>query len=204
MEKIVVIGGNAAGLTAASRAKRIDARLDITVLERLPHIAYSTCGLPYLLAKIVSADQLVSYSPETFERDRGIKVYHEAHVNAIVPGRGRVEASNVETGEKLEFAFDRLLIATGVKARLPSIPGTDLKNVFTVLSLQDALRIQAPLDAAKRIAVIGAGYAGLEFAEALRSSGKTVTVFEREPQVLSSLDPDMAQIVEFELRRFGV
>ena len=138
MEKIVVIGGNAAGLSAASRAKRIDSRLDITVLEKLPHIAYSTCGLPYLLAKIVSADQLISYSPQAFENERGIKVRSLVEVKAIVPARKRVEAVNVETAEKMEFGFDRLLIATGVKARVPDIPGTNLKNVFSVISLQDA------------------------------------------------------------------
>src|SRR6187549_1246548 len=204
MEKIVVIGGNAAGLSAASRAKRIDPRLLITVLEKFPEIAYSTCGLPYLLAKIVSADQLISYSPQTFEGERGIKVRNLVEVSAIVPARKRVEAVNVETAEKLEFGFDRLLIATGVKARIPEIPGTNLKNVFSVLSLQDALRIQEPLAAARRVAVIGAGYAGLEFAESLRALGKSVTMFERESHVMPSIDPDMAQIVDFELRRFGV
>ena len=204
MEKIVVIGGNAAGLSAASRAKRIDPRLLITVLEKFPEIAYSTCGLPYLLAKIVSADQLISYSPQTFEGERGIKVRNLVEVSAIVPARKRVEATNVETGEKLEFGFDRLLIATGVKARIPEIPGTNLKNVFSVISLQDALRIQEPLAAARRVAVIGAGYAGLEFAESLRALGKSVTVFERESHVMPSIDPDIAQIIDFELRRFGV
>jgi NADPH-dependent 2,4-dienoyl-CoA reductase/sulfur reductase-like enzyme len=204
MEKIVVIGGNAAGLSAASRAKRIDSRLDITVLEKLPHVAYSTCGLPYLLAKIVSADQLISYSPQTFESERGIKVRSLVQVNAIVPARKRVEAVNVETGEKMEFGFDRLLIATGVKPVIPPIPGTNLKNVFSVISLQDALRIQEPLAAATRVAVIGAGYAGLEFSESLRALGKTVTLFERERNVMPSVDPDMAQIIEYELRRFGV
>jgi len=204
MEKIVVIGGNAAGLSAASRAKRIDPRLLITVLEKFPEIAYSTCGLPYLLAKIVSADQLISYTPQTFEGERGIKVRNLVEVSAIVPARKRVEATNVETGEKLEFGFDRLLIATGVKARIPEIPGTNLKNVFSVISLQDALRIQEPLAAARRVAVIGAGYAGLEFAESLRALGKSVTVFERESHVMPSIDPDIAQIIDFELRRFGV
>ena len=104
----------------------------------------------------------------------------------------------------MEFGFDRLLIATGVKPRIPDIPGTGLKNVFTVISLQDALRIQEPLTSASSVAIVGAGYAGLEFAESLRALGKSVILFEREPHVLSSVDPDMAQIIEFELRRFGV
>ena len=204
MEKIVVIGGNAAGLSAASRAKRLEPRLDITVLEKLPHIAYSTCGLPYFLSKLVTADQLISYTPETFERERGIKVHNSVQVNSIVSGRKRVEAIHVDTGEAMAFEYDRLLIASGVKPRVPDIPGTGLKNVFTVISLQDALRVQEPLTSASHVAIVGAGYAGLEFAESLRVLGKTVSVFEREPQVLSSVDPDIAQIIGFELRRFGV
>ena len=176
----------------------------ITVLEKLPHIAYSTCGLPYLLAKLVTADQLISYTPEKFEQERGIKVFNSVQVNAIVPGRKRVEAVRVDTGEKMEFGFDRLLLAAGVKPRIPNIPGTGLKNVFTVLSLQDALRIQGPLTSASHVVIVGAGYAGLEYAESLRALGKAVVLLEREPHVLSSVDPDMAQIIEFELRRFGV
>ena len=204
MEKILIIGGNAAGLSAASRAKRLNPKLEITVLERLPQISYSTCGLPYLLARLIEADRLISYSPEAFEKERGIEVHSQVQVNAIVPGRRRVEATRADTGEAVSFAFDRLLIATGVKPRIPAIPGTDLNNVFCVISLQDALRIQTPLEAASSVGIIGAGYAGLEFAESLRAIGKTVTLFEREPHVLSSVDPDMAQIIEFELRRFGV
>ena len=204
MEAIVIIGGNAAGLTAASRAKRVDPRLNITVLERLPNIAYSNCGLPYLLSKVVEANRLISFTPETLERERGIQAHTSVEVTAIVPGRKRVEATRLDSGETLEFGFDRLLIATGVKPKLPAIPGTDLKNVHSVISLQDALRLQEPLQAAQQTAIIGAGYAGLEFAESLRSLGKSVTLFEREPQVLPSVDPDISQIVEFELRRFGV
>ena len=204
MERIVIIGGNAAGLTAASRAKRIDPQLKITVLEQLPEISYSTCGLPYFLSKLVEAERLISYSPESFEKERGITVHSQIRVNTIVPGRKRVEGVRVDTGEPVAFDFDRLLIATGVKPDIPDIPGKDLKNVFSVISLQDALRIQKPLEAASSVCVIGAGYAGLEFAESLRVLGKAVTLFEREPHVLSSVDPDMAQIIEFELRRFGV
>src|SRR5262245_18160797 len=119
MEKIVVIGGNAAGLSAASRAKRIDPRLDITVLERLPEIAYSNCGLPYLLSRLVEAELLISYTPVRFEKERGIQVFNHVEFRSIAAGRKRVEAVRVDTGETLEFGFDRLLIATGVKPRSP-------------------------------------------------------------------------------------
>src|SRR5947207_3223600 len=106
MEKILIIGGNAAGLSAASRAKRIDPRLRITVLEKGPHISYSTCGIPYYFAKIVTAEQLVSYTPESFEQERGIKVHNHTRVDAIEPGRKRVTGVRVDTGEPVEFNYE--------------------------------------------------------------------------------------------------
>jgi NADPH-dependent 2,4-dienoyl-CoA reductase/sulfur reductase-like enzyme len=110
----------------------------------------------------------------------------------------------MDTGESVTFGFDRLLIATGVRSDIPNIPGVNLKNVFSILSLEDALKFQQQLETASTIGIIGAGYAGLEFAESLRTLGKTVRIFEREQQVMPAIDPDMAQIIEFELRRFGV
>jgi NADPH-dependent 2,4-dienoyl-CoA reductase/sulfur reductase-like enzyme len=204
MEKILVIGGNAAGLTAASRAKRINPRLDVTVLEKLPQISYSTCGLPYMLSGVVGSEQLVSFTPEAFEKERSIKTFSGVRAESVVPGRKRVEAVRLDTGEELEFTFDRLLFATGVRPRVPDIPGTDLRNVFSIMNVPAAVDAKKAIEAASHTAIVGAGYAGLEFAESLRMMGRSVTIFEREPQVLSSIDPDMAQIVEYELRRYGV
>ena len=204
MDKILIIGGNAAGLTAASRAKRIDPRLDVTVLEKGPDIAYSTCGIPYFLAKLVRADDLISYTPESFERERGIKVHNHTRADEIAPSKKRVFCTRTDTGERAEFSYDRLLIATGVRPRQLDVPGTNLENVFTLTTLQDALRIHEALGHAKRVAIIGAGYVGLEMTECLHALGKTVRLYEREPHVLPGLDPDMAKIVEYELQRFGV
>jgi len=204
MGQIVIIGGNAAGLTAASRAKRIDPRLNVTVLEKGPHISYSTCGIPYYLAKMVSAADLVAYTPESFERERGIKVHNYTRVDEISPSRKRVMATRTDTGEHAEFSYERLLIATGVRSKLPGIPGTDFKNVFTIVDLQDALQLNEALQNSTRVAVIGAGYVGLEMVECLKTLGKTVHLYEREPHVLPGLDGDMAQIVEYELQRFGI
>ena len=204
MEKIVIIGGNAAGLTAASRAARIDPRLGVTVVEKGPDISYSTCGIPYFLSKVVRPGDLISYTPESFEKERGIKVHNNTRVDEIAPSRKRVMGVRTDTGEPVEFAYERLLIATGVKPRLPDIPGTNLKNVFTLVNLQDALRINEILDKVERVAIIGAGYVGLEMTEALHSLGKAVHLYEREPHVLPGMDADMAQIIEYELQRFGV
>jgi NADPH-dependent 2,4-dienoyl-CoA reductase/sulfur reductase-like enzyme len=190
MEKIVIIGGNAAGLTAASRAKR--------------QISYSTCGLPYFLANQVESGSLISYTPEAFEKERGIKVHSPVRVDAILPSKKRVEAIRADTGERVAFPFDRLLIATGVKPRLPDIPGTGLGNVHSLLNLQDALRLRQALGGAQRVAIVGAGYVGLELADCLHTLGKTITLFERAPHVLPSIDPDIARIIEYELRRWGI
>jgi NADPH-dependent 2,4-dienoyl-CoA reductase/sulfur reductase-like enzyme len=203
-EKIIIIGGNAAGLTAASRAKRIDPRLDISVLEKQPHISYSTCGIPYFLSKIVTVDDLISYTPESFEKERGIKVHNHTDVTEVIPSRKRVSCARTDTGERWEFSYDRLLLATGVKPTMPDIPGVALKNVFTLTTLDDAIRINDVLAGSQRVAVIGAGYVGLEMAECLQTLGKTVHIYERESHVLPGMDADMAHIVEYELQRFGV
>ena len=204
MEKILVIGGNDAGLAAASRARRLDPRLDITVVEKLPHIAYSTCGVPYFIAGMVQSKELIAYTPGEFEKERDIKVETNVRIETIVPGKKRAEGTRVDTGEKVEFAFDRLLIATGVRPRNPDIPGMDLANVFSVLNLQDGIELKETLGAVSSVAIVGGGYVGLEMAECLHAIGKKVHLFESHPQVMPSIDRDMAQIVEYELLRFGV
>src|SRR5688572_33337754 len=145
MERILIIGGNAAGLTAASRAKRMDPRLHVTVVEKLDAISYSTCGIPYFIAGMISSDDLISYTPEDFHKERGIHVETRVQVETVIPGRRRVAGIRTNTGERVEFAFDRLLIATGVKPSWPDFPGVDLGNVFTVLNLNDALNLQKAL-----------------------------------------------------------
>jgi NADPH-dependent 2,4-dienoyl-CoA reductase/sulfur reductase-like enzyme len=97
-----------------------------------------------------------------------------------------------------------LLLATGVKPKKPDIPGTDLKNVFTLTNLQDAIAMNDALRVARSISIIGAGYVGLELTESLHALGLKVHLFEREPHVLPTIDNDMAQIIEYELQRFGI
>jgi NADPH-dependent 2,4-dienoyl-CoA reductase/sulfur reductase-like enzyme len=204
VEQILIIGGNAAGLTAASRAKRMDPSLKITVVEAGPAISYSTCGIPYFLAKAVRADDLVSYTPETFEKERGIPVHVNTRIDELNPARKRAAGVRRDTGERAEFRYDRLLIATGVQARIPEIPGTSLQNTFTLTNFEDAMRINEVLGAVHRVAIIGAGYVGLEMAECLHALGKTVHLYERESHVMPGMDEDMARIIEYELRRFGI
>lgn len=200
----MVIGGNAAGLTAASRARRLDPRLGITVLEQTPDVAYSTCGVPYFLSGEVDEAALVRMTPATLKRERDIDALTSVRVEEILPSRRSVQATRSDTGESLTIRFDRLLIATGVRPRPPEIPGTELPRVFSLISLDDARRMKPALEASRRVGIVGAGYVGLEMAESLRRLGKEVALFERKATVLGSLDPDMARIVEYELGRHGV
>src|SRR5262245_24601783 len=156
-ENILIIGGNAAGLTAASRAKRLDPRLDVTVVEKGPTISYSTCGIPYFLAKLVTADDLISYTPASFEKERGIKVLNNTRIEEITPSRKRVMGTHSDTGERVDLAYDRLLIATGVKPKVPDVPGVSLKDVFTLRKLEEAMRIYEALAHTHRVASLGAG-----------------------------------------------
>ena len=204
MDKILIIGGNAAGLTAGSRAKRLDPRLDVTVLEKGPFISYSTCGIPYFLSGLVGSDDLIRYTPESLRAERGIEAHVGVEVDSVLPSRKRVSGRRVETGESVSFDFDRLMIGTGVKPRLPEIPGIHLRNVFTVTGLADAAPLRAALAGARNIVIVGGGYVGLEIAESVRALGKEVTIYEQRKRVLESVDDDIARIVEYELLRHGV
>lgn len=204
MEKILIIGGNAAGMTAASRARRLNPNIEITVLEKGPVISYSTCGIPYFLGGTVSSNNLVRFTPETLKKDRNIDAHINVKVEAIKPARKHVIGKRVDTGETVTFGFDRLLIATGVKPRLPNIPGTDLQNVFPVTTFETAMKVNETLDVAKNICIVGGGYVGLELGESLQKKGKEITIFEQKPHVLDTVDPDIAAIIEYELVRHGI
>ncbi len=204
MDRIVIVGGNAAGMTAASRARRCDARLRITVLEKSPNVSYSTCGIPYFVAGDVEADDLIAFTPARLRSERGIEAWTGVAVDNVLPSRRRVEGVRLDTGERVRWGYDRLLLATGVRARIPAIPGTDLEHVFSVTTLEDAVRLRPVMEASGRVAIVGAGYVGLEMAESVRRMGKRVTVFESRDHVMPSMDADMARVVAYELERHGV
>ena len=204
---LLVIGGVAAGLSAASRARRIDPHLQITVLEKGPHVSYSACGLPYFIGGHVrSADELVVYTAEYFREKRGIEVLTGHEAVEIETGRRRVRAVVRETQQEKVFHFDRLVLATGARPDWPSIPGVDLPHVFEANTLAGALKVRDFVERAvpRRAAVLGGGYIGLETAEALRERGLEVTVLQRLAEILEGFDGDVTQRVEEAMTRHGV
>jgi CoA-dependent NAD(P)H sulfur oxidoreductase len=200
--RLVVIGGVAAGLSAASRARRLDASMEIVVLEKGSHISYGACGLPYLIeGRVGKPEDLVVYTPEYFQRERNIAVRTGARVEAVQHGRREVLLAG---GERVRY--DKLVIATGARPSTARIAGADLPHVFTLHTMDDALRIMRFLEEKRprSAAVIGAGYIGLEMADALQRRGLQVTVFEAGAGVLRREDPELTRQIKEHMAGFGV
>jgi NADPH-dependent 2,4-dienoyl-CoA reductase/sulfur reductase-like enzyme len=205
--RLVVIGGDAAGMSAAAKVRREDPQREIVVLERSPHTSYSACGMPYLIAGMVeSADLLIARTPEKFREKYNIdaRIHHE--VTELDLTGQRVRVSHLESGKAAWEPYDQLLIATGAEAFLPPLPGSDGDGIFGLSTLASGLRVQQFMDKEqpRRAVVVGGGYIGLEMAEALIRRGLQVSLVERGEQVMGTLDPDMGAMVSDALREIGV
>jgi NADPH-dependent 2,4-dienoyl-CoA reductase/sulfur reductase-like enzyme len=205
--RVVVVGGNAAGMTAASRAKRLDPSLSVEILEAGPRIAYSICGLPFAVSgRVPDLEDLVLFTPESLQNERGIKAQVNRRVAAILPSRRAVEVEDRATGARDVIPYDLLLVATGYRPLVPEIEGSNAEGVFTASRLEDGEAILSWIETrkARRAVLLGGGYVGLEMAEALVERGLEVAVVERAPHVMASLDPEMSALVEEELAAKGV
>jgi NADPH-dependent 2,4-dienoyl-CoA reductase/sulfur reductase-like enzyme len=201
-ERLAIVGGDAAGMSAASIARRRDPDIEIVAFERGPYTSYSACGIPFYVGGLVDeADRLISRSPEQ-HRASGIDVHTRCEVVAIDLG-GRRLTVRTAAGEESEEPFDQLVVATGAEAVPPPIPGAEAIEPSRTVDAGERLR--AALERGGRSAVvIGAGYIGLEMAEALVDRGLRVTMIERAPQVMATLDADMAGHVQDAAEGFGV
>jgi NADPH-dependent 2,4-dienoyl-CoA reductase/sulfur reductase-like enzyme len=195
-ERLAIIGGDAAGMSAASQALRRQPDLDVVAFERGPYTSYSACGIPYFLAGDVDdSSRLIVRSPEK-HRERGIDVRMRSEVLAIDLDARRLTVRDHDAEREREEPFDQLVIATGAVAVAPPVPGTDA--VEPARTVDAAERFDAALrEGGESAVVIGAGYIGIEMAEALIKRGMRVTLLERAGQVMPiALDPDMAAHVQ--------
>ncbi len=200
--RLIVIGGDAAGMSAASQARRLigGEDLEILVFERGRFTSYAACGIPYWIAGMVDErDDLIARAPETFRdrQDIDVRIRHE--VVAIDPGQRTVTVRDLATDEQASHRYDDLLIATGATPVRPPIDGVDLPGVFGVQTLEDGHQVLDALEhrEPRRAVVIGGGYIGLEMAEAMTIRGLDVTLVDRLPQPMNTIDPDLgAQIAE--------
>jgi NADPH-dependent 2,4-dienoyl-CoA reductase/sulfur reductase-like enzyme len=202
-ERLVVIGGDAGGMTAASQAKRMRGDdLEVVAFERGRRTSYAACGIPFFVGgEISELDALVARSPDEHRR-RGIDVRVAHEVVGIDLDSRAVEVHDLDGGAVTREPFDQLLIATGARPHRPAIPGIDGDRVYGVQTLDDADRLLAGAGevGCRRVVVIGAGYIGLEMAEAFTRWGAEVVVVDVADQVMRTLDADMADLVVAAMR----
>lgn len=207
-ERLVVVGGDAAGMAAASQARRLKgpAELAITAFERGHFTSYSACGIPYWVGgRVGERDELIARTPEEHRaRDIDLRMRTEV-VELDLAGR-RVRARDLESGAESWTEYDKLVLATGARPVRPRLPGIGAHGVHGVQTLDDGQRLMDTLERTRgrRAVVVGAGYIGVEMAEALVGRGFEVTVLHRGEQPMATLDPDMGALVHGAMNRMGI
>jgi NADPH-dependent 2,4-dienoyl-CoA reductase/sulfur reductase-like enzyme/rhodanese-related sulfurtransferase len=204
---ILIIGGVAGGMSAATRARRMNEHATITVIEAGGFISFANCGLPYHLAGRIEKEESLLLTDPQKVRDRfriDARVNHEAL--RVDRSAKRVEIRNRLTGQVYELSYDKLILAVGASPIVPPIDNVRAPNVFLLRSMEDTRAVREYLRTTqpKRAAIIGAGFIGLEMAEALHDRGGKVTIIEKVGHVLPPLDPEIASAVEAELVRKNV
>ncbi|SDX95240.1 NADPH-dependent 2,4-dienoyl-CoA reductase, sulfur reductase [Micromonospora pattaloongensis] len=210
-ERMVIVGGDAAGMSAGSQARRLRGPddLEIIAFERGHFTSYSACGVPYWISGLVDGpDALIARDPETFRRKHAIDVRLRHEVTAIDLDRREVIARALDDGgRELRERFDTLVYATGAVPVAPPWEQDDIAGIFGVQTLDDGSALRAWLDAEprpQRAVVVGGGYVGVEMAEALIRRGLAVTLVDRGPQPMSTVDPDMGAMVREALCGLGI
>lgn len=228
MERLVVIGGVAAGMSAASSFKRLKPEAEAVVIERDHFISYGACSLPYYISDVIKdINSLLSLTPEIAAKERGIKVLTRHEAISIDPAGRTVTVIALDTHEKKVIDYDKLVLATGGLPIRPPFPGIDLEHVFTLRNLHDGAKIKKfvnhwmsfepcigahctyenPFGVQRRpmeAAIIGGGSIGMEMCEAFRKRGLEVTVFEKMDRVLGTMDTTITDVIEEQLKAEGV
>ena len=201
-----MVGGVAGGMSFAARARRLAEDAEIVVLERDPYVSYANCGLPYHLGgEIADRDALLLHTPQSLAKSLALDVRTGHEVLAIDPAGQTVLVRERATGRDYHEAYDVLVLSTGAAPVIPTIPGAGLPAVRVLRTVPDVDVLRDLVDGgARRAVIIGAGFIGLESAEALRHRGLAVTLVELADQVMPALDPEMARSIELELLRAGI
>jgi NADPH-dependent 2,4-dienoyl-CoA reductase/sulfur reductase-like enzyme len=204
-ERVVVVGADAAGMSAASQAKRVDDSLEIVALERGRHTSYSACGIPYWVGGVVpDVDALVARTPEQ-HRTNGIDLRLRSEATVVDLDRREVEVRDHAGASTYRLGFDHLVLATGARPRRPDVPGVDAAGIHGVQTLDDGERLLESLEREpRRAVVVGGGYIGIEMAEAMFLRGLEVTVLTRSAEPMATLDPDMGNQVHRAMEGIGI
>jgi NADPH-dependent 2,4-dienoyl-CoA reductase/sulfur reductase-like enzyme len=204
--KFVIIGGDAAGMSAASKAKRNDPAIDVVVLEQTTDVSYSACGMPYNIAEPErDMNDLVVRQAHVFRDKQGIDV-RLGHKAERINRDGKTVSGRTTGGEPFEVSYDKLLIATGARPRMLNVPGEDLPGVKVLKSLEDGRLVKQFIAArpVEKALIVGGGYIGLEMAEAFHERGIQVEICDVLPRLLPWLPNEMSDVVKKELEDKGV
>ncbi|WP_281659392.1 FAD-dependent oxidoreductase [Halobacillus sp. Cin3] len=202
----VIIGGDAAGMSAAMQIVRNTEGGTITVLEKGEITSYGQCGLPYVLKGVVdSTEDLIARKPETFREKYGIDVRIRHEVEQVDCDRKKIYARNLDGDEQVEITYDKLLIASGASPIVPPWKGRHLDGIYTLKTIPDIEEIIAgTTEDTEHVTIIGGGYIGLEMAESYRALGKQVRIIDRGAQLAKIFDEDMGELVHEEARTNGL
>ena len=204
--RFVIIGGDAAGMSAASRAKRRKPDMEVIVLEQTGDVSYSACGMPYNIADPKrDMDDLIVRHPQVFREKQGIDLRNGHRVESIDPGEKIVRGTTLD-GKTFQVGYDELLIATGASPIIPNLSGFDLPGVMGLKTLDDGRRIKAFMaeHEVKQAVIIGMGYIALEMCEALRARNMDVAMVKPRPVFLPWMNKDLSQMVREEVENHGV
>ncbi|MEN6333925.1 MAG: FAD-dependent oxidoreductase [Phycisphaerales bacterium] len=211
--RVVIVGGVAAGPKVASKVIRLRPDAEVTIVEKGKFLSYAGCGLPYYVSGAVKEQKELMSTPAGAVRDpvffqhvKNVRILNETEALEIDRAGKRLRVRGLVQGQESWIEYDKLVLATGAKAVVPPIPGTNLENVFTLQGVRDAEGIRALLaqDKARDVVIVGGGLIGVEITEALVQRGCRVTMVEMMPQTLRMLDPDMACLVEQHMESHGV
>lgn len=207
MEKIIIIGGVAAGATAAAKVRRLSPNAKIILLEAGSDISFANCGLPYYIGgDIKSRSKLILQSPESFNEQYNVEVHTQTMVTAIDRAKRQITVLDVCSGGTQTYEYDKLILAQGGRPVKPEIPGVDAEHVFSLWTLEDMDNIHRFIEEEKPAiaVVIGGGFIGLEMVEALVKRGMKVHVVETMPHVMGIMDPEIAGYIQQEMLSYGV
>lgn len=206
-KQLIIIGGVAAGMKAAAKARRESPTININVITEEQYISYASCGMPYFIGDVIKdSKKLIIREPSYFKNMHNIDVLIRHQATTINTKDRQVRVKHLENGQNFVFKYDKLIIATGAEPIIPPLPGTSLENIFTLRTIGDAIRIKTLVDSGKvkNAVIVGGGLIGLEIAENLVQRGIKVTVVELLDQILPPLDRDMALLVQKHLIAKGV
>lgn len=196
MEKIVIIGGVAAGPKVAAKAKRMKPDAEVTIYTDDTHVSYSECGLPfYIEGNFDDYQMLLVRSPEEFE-EQGIHVHLRNRVKKILTDKKQIVVRKLETNEEFTTEYDKLILATGASPVIPPIKNVNLKNVFTLRTIEDGINIKEKALQSKHATIIGGGYIGVEILEAFVKQGLNVTMVECSEHIMPVFDDDISVLIK--------